>query len=138
MVGSESNEIWRPVVGYEGVYSVSENGVIRREIPRPRTVAQSKNRTGYMIAMIRWRGRTKCVQVHRLVAAAFIGPCPSGHQVNHKDGQKHNNQAGNLEYVLREMQGASPPTVAAKMAKPRRFNAKTQPRIVVRPTMSIA
>lgn len=99
MAGLESNEIWRAVVGYEGVYSVSENGAIRREIPRPRTVAQSKNRTGYMMAMIRWRGRTRCVQVHRLVAAAFIGPCPRGHQVNHKDGCKVNNRAENLEYV---------------------------------------
>jgi hypothetical protein len=37
--------------------------------------------------------------VHRLVMAAFVGPLPRGHQVNHKDGNKQNNVLSNLEYV---------------------------------------
>ena len=35
--------------------------------------------------------------VHRLVAAAFIGPCPAGKEVHHKNGLKHDNQRSNLE-----------------------------------------
>lgn len=39
------------------------------------------------------------MKVHRLVAAAFIGPCPVGNQVNHRDLNKQNNHVSNLEYV---------------------------------------
>jgi hypothetical protein len=37
--------------------------------------------------------------IHRLVAAEFLGTCPKGIQVNHKDGDRLNNHASNLEYV---------------------------------------
>lgn len=37
--------------------------------------------------------------VHKLVMAAFVGPVPSGHEVNHKDGIKSNNCLDNLEYL---------------------------------------
>ena len=39
--------------------------------------------------------------VHAIVALAFIGPCPDGHEVNHKNFVKHDNRAENLEYVTR-------------------------------------
>ena len=39
------------------------------------------------------------VRVDEMVACTFIGPCPPGHQLIHKDGQKDNCTAGNLEYV---------------------------------------
>lgn len=39
--------------------------------------------------------------VHRLVADAFLGPCPVGHEVNHQNLDKADNRAANLEYVTR-------------------------------------
>lgn len=43
--------------------------------------------------------------VHELVAAAFIGPRPAGHQINHIDGNKQNNRVENLEYVTHAENG---------------------------------
>ena len=37
-------------------------------------------------------------KVHRIVARVFIGPCPPGYQVNHKNGDKNDARLENLEY----------------------------------------
>ena len=47
----------------------------------------------------RKNGQRVMRSVHRLVAEAFIGPCPEGLEVNHKNGQKQDNRPENLEYV---------------------------------------
>jgi hypothetical protein len=44
-------------------------------------------------------GRDRVSAVHRLVAEAFLGACPAGHEVNHKDGDRANARADNLEYL---------------------------------------
>jgi len=44
-------------------------------------------------------GDHRQIGVHRIVADAFMGPCPLNHEVNHKDLNKKNNLPGNLEYV---------------------------------------
>lgn len=107
-------ETWRPVHGYEGYYEASNMGRIRSV---PRTV-KCKNgavkryesglmhpskhyKNGYMSVMLSRDGKPKRMLVHRLVAQAFV-PNPSGlPEINHKDENKENNAASNLEWCDR-------------------------------------
>ena len=58
-----------------------------------------QKRDGYWICDLWVGGHVRTEYVNRLVAAAFIGPCPEGQEVNHRDGNKSNNSQRNLEYV---------------------------------------
>jgi hypothetical protein len=97
-------EIWREIPGYESLYSVSNLGRVRSD----RTITNSKagsiknadvTYAGYHRVNLCKSGIHKKYAIHRLVALMFIGPCPDGLEVNHKDGCKDNNSVGNLEYV---------------------------------------
>lgn len=91
--------IWQPCLS--GVYEVSDTGLVRRrEPPRAgRLLSQSLVSGGYWRVSACVNGRELTCPVHRLVAEAFLGPCPPGMCVNHKDGCKQNNYPSNLEYV---------------------------------------
>lgn len=100
-------EEWCPVVGYEGYYSVSNIGRVRRDAGGPGARAglvlrpKRNAKTGYLTVSL-FRGGDGCSHtVHTLVAAAFIGVRPNGWTVNHIDGDKLNNRPSNLEYVTR-------------------------------------
>jgi hypothetical protein len=96
-------EEWKPVVGYENLYEVSSDGRILSKQPRwnaPRIIRQSIKRR-YSTAPLTKGGKTRHLLVHRLVMAAFVGHCPLGHEVNHKDGASTNNRLDNLEYITK-------------------------------------
>lgn len=103
-----SDEEWRDIPNWEGLYQASNQGRIRRlesKDCRGNRIAQhmltpaiNKHR-GYSYVTLAQNRTSKSYQVHRLIALAFMGPCPSGMQVNHVDGNKTNNAANNLEYV---------------------------------------
>jgi len=95
-------EEWRPVFG--GDYEVSSLGRMRRAKPGRRThvgrpIKPTKMKIGYWMVRPVVDGRNVQVLLHRLIAEAFIGPRPDGHEVNHIDGDKGNPAASNLEYV---------------------------------------
>lgn len=98
---------WRPIPCTAGAYLASSNGDIRRarklSVGRQvRTASvQIGKSNGYGLVNIQFGDKWKVVTVHSLIADAFIGPRPDGLQVNHKDGNKLNNSASNLEYVTR-------------------------------------
>lgn len=87
------HECWRAV----GFYTVSCLGRIRREIKGPtnakpgRILKQKLRKDQYCEVALYTKDGRREVRVHQLVAEAFLGPCPPGHQVNHKNGGKHEN-----------------------------------------------
>lgn len=90
-------ETWKKVTvpGFES-YSISSHGRVRG----PRTMRKVReNHGGYLIFNASAGGKQRTLYVHKCVAEAFLGPCPEGMQVNHKDGDKWNNVPENLEYV---------------------------------------
>ncbi len=107
---SMENEIWRPVLGAEGKYSVSNQGRVRSEarsvhsIAGPRPIPETirvcaPNKYGYPIVDIYYLdGRRKTRVVHQLVMEAFVGPLPQGLVVCHMNGVKSDNRATNLRY----------------------------------------
>lgn len=91
-----TQEEWRPVVGWEGHYEVSNLGRVRHTSGR---IKLARLCGGYPRVSLYRNGERLTPSVHGMVAAAFIGPRPIGCQVNHKDGDRTHNTAGNLEYL---------------------------------------
>lgn len=98
-------EQWKDVVDYEGIYQVSNYGTVKRvkRAAATRVGAQVKHLAPsksyfYPRVVLHNQDRGKSFFVHALVAAAFLGPRPEGHQINHKNGDKLNPGADNLEY----------------------------------------
>lgn len=94
---------WKQVPGYEDIYSVSSCGVLRmdRKCKKWGSVERtgSPNADGYLRVSMTKDGKRQKWFMHRIVALAFIGLNPKGLEVNHRDGNKTNNHASNLEYV---------------------------------------
>ena len=100
------NEIWLQVVGYEGLYEVSNLGRVKslaNEFSRKEKIlSQYENKNGYLYVSLCKYGKMKSFRVHRLVAIAFI-PNPNGYRcVNHKDENKENNCVDNLEWCTHQ------------------------------------
>ena len=104
-------EVWKPISGYEGFYEVSNLGRIRslerivecsdgrkRKI-KDRTLKGSSYSGGYSGVTLHKDGCAKFVNIHRIVAEAFVPNPLEKEEVNHKDENPSNNHASNLEWV---------------------------------------
>lgn len=110
-IESLPNEEWRDIVGYEGLYQVSNLGRVKsleRLVASPRGLIEhiiterilsiKVHKFGYLEVSLHSKGKSKTYKVHRLVALSFI-PNPNGLlEINHKDENKSNNIVDNLEW----------------------------------------
>lgn len=96
------NEIWKDVVGYEGIYKVSNFGKVLSISYRNKEYSKIRlnqiDNYGYSVIDLFLCKKRRNVKVHRLVAIAFIPNPENKPQVNHKDGNKLNNHVFNLEW----------------------------------------
>lgn len=92
-------EIWRPVVGFEGRYWISDYGRIWSGLRGGRILTTSLNNCGYPQATLMAPDRTRHQKlIHWLVSEAFRGPTPEGLIIRHLDDDKSNNTLGNLTF----------------------------------------
>jgi len=95
------NEI-KPIVGYEGMYYISSNGdVISKVCSKERVLKQHMMTSGYKMVNLKKDKKQKNLSIHRLLAMHFLPNDNNYEQVNHKDGNKLNNDLSNLEWCTR-------------------------------------
>lgn len=99
------NGIWKLIPGFSRRYEASSLGRIRciqagkGYSKYVRMINPFRTKVGYLYCAI-WDGKKRQHKgVHQLVAAAFLGPCPEGCEVNHKNRDKTDNRPENLEYI---------------------------------------
>ena len=95
-------EIWKKVVGFEGLYEVSLFGKVR-SIKRNGTnggiLKEFTNKIGYKIVVLSKNNIQKTILCHRIIAQAFIENPDNKPTVNHKNGIKNDNRIENLEWA---------------------------------------
>ena len=105
-----NGENWRDIVGYEGLYQVSNLGMIK-SLDRIVSCRWGQNKRlngnllsmtpdpdGYLSVALSKQGKRKTYRVHKLVAQAFIPNPEKLPSINHKDENKTNNNVKNLEW----------------------------------------
>lgn len=109
-----SEELFKAVNGYEGVYEIGNSGTVRsldRIIHKADGTSQPINGKrlspgvgshGYLTVSLNHKGNSRTYCVHRLVAELFIPNLLLKKQVNHIDGNKLNNSVKNLEWVTHQ------------------------------------
>jgi hypothetical protein len=104
-------EEWKFVIGYEGMYEVSDLGNVRslnrkiygrgrkkKQMRHGHIMKQKTDKYGYLCVQLMKDCKRKHITVHRLVAIAFIANPKNKPQINHIDCNKKNNSVGNLEW----------------------------------------
>jgi len=106
-------EMWKPVYGYEGIYSVSDLGRVKGDLRvtiningrdkyrQEKIKKQSVTKLGYLMLRFSKNNIPKSYLIHRLVGMAFVKNENNKSEINHKNGIKTDNRASELEWNTR-------------------------------------
>ena len=100
-----TNEIWKDIQGFEGLYQVSNLGSIKTTsgyFIGERILKTSKSNKGYLRVVLYKNKVRTFLSVHKIVAMTFIPNAENKAQVNHKNLIKTDNRAENLEWVTQQ------------------------------------
>lgn len=115
----KENEIWKPVVGYEGLYEVSNYGNVvslnYRQTGERHPLRIKTGKDGYLRVTLCKKCICKSILLHRLVAEAFIPNRENKPFVDHIDTNRKNNCVFNLKWCNRK-ENANNPITLKKMA----------------------
>jgi hypothetical protein len=105
---TEAAEQWRPISGFPS-YAVSDQGRIKRltsrtcgkagHVLKPNARKRPNGARAYLMVSLCADGRVTSRAVHRLVAEAFVPAVDGKPEVNHKNGDRFDNRASNLEWT---------------------------------------
>lgn len=100
-------EVWKDILGYEGKYQISNKGRVK-SLPRNEKFCKRTEElilktfvcgSGYQEVILTDHGKRQPMLIHRMVAEAFVPNTEGKREVNHKDGDKFNNDYTNLEWA---------------------------------------
>ena len=107
-----NNEIWKDIIGYEGIYEFSNKQRVRsidryvatkgngKRLSKGSLLTITPTQDGYLSVNLSKDGKSKTVYIHQLAWEYFNGmKVPEGMDVNHKDSNRQNNNPSNLEVV---------------------------------------
>ena len=122
-------EIWKPVVGYEGVYEVSNKGRIKslerivntknRQIHRHESIRNLKIHDGYYYVTLAKNCKRETIAVHRIVAMAFIDKPNEKNHIDHINTNRLDNRVENLKWCTR-LENARNPITHQKVVNSRK------------------
>jgi hypothetical protein len=96
----KTEEIWKNVPNYEGLYQVSSHGNLKNK--RKEILKLHKSRDGYYRYTFSHNYIKKKWSISRLVATVFIENPENKPNVNHKDNNPLNNEISNLEWCTQK------------------------------------
>lgn len=113
-----TEEVWKPVVGFEGKYEASNRGRVRSLVAgRPRVFKHHVNSDGYQ--QVALGKRFTNIYVHSLVLEAFVGPRPEGYECDHINTVRDDNRLENLRWVTKGENRKNPITLERRRASAR-------------------
>jgi hypothetical protein len=103
-----ASEEWRQILGYEGLYEISNLGRVKSSLHNfEKILKPSLNRTGHLVVNLSKKGTGKTFLVHRLVAMSFIDNEQNYKDIDHIDQNPSNNHVSNLRWASRSLNCAN-------------------------------